>query len=239
MIHPARISLIIFILLAALSAAAQPGSGEYVTVDGQKVFVPAEYIDKRIPRRMPEKLARDILRGRRVITSGKATTTFNTSRTGTEIALSGMEFEEGEPQTLTEQIPYFRRRVDAFNRFLRESGMPVNDTVAGSGAAMLIALRVLGKQDALAESKRWQERYRQIILNSEAYQGRPDEERQANYEIEAFFSIEALNEMTKAKSANNAAERSAAQRKAREYADSVYQLLTRGWPQSSQSSANR
>lgn len=240
MIHPARIPiLLLFILIGAVSAAAQPGRGEYVTVEGQRVFVPAEYIDKRTPRRMPDKLARDILRGRRVIGSGRATTTFKTSRTGTEIALSGMEFEKGEPQTLSEQVPYLRQRVEAFNRFLSESGMPVNDTVAGSGAAMLIALRVLGKQDALAESKRWQERYRQLILNSEAYQGRADEERQANYEIEAFFSVEALNEMTKAKASKNAAERAAAQRKAREYADSVYRLLTEGWPQSAQSSANR
>lgn len=207
------------------------GKGQYVVVDGERVFVPASYIDTSTPRRMPEKLARDILRGRRLIDSGKTTTTFKPSRTGTEIAISGMQFEEGEPQTLNEQIPYFKERVESFNRILRESEMPVNDTVSGSGAAMLIALRVLGKQDPLGESKGWQESFRQVILNSEAYQGRPDEERQANYEIEAFFSVEALNEMTKAKSAKNATDRAAAQRKAREYAESVYRLLTEGWPE--------
>jgi hypothetical protein len=231
MLQSARILSFIFaVLISGLSVAAQPGKGEYITVDGQRVFVPAEYIDKRTPRRMPEKLARDILRGRRLISSGKATTSFKPSRLGTEIAISGIQFEEGEPQTLSEQIPYFRERVEAFNRILRESEMPLNDTVAGSGAAMLIAMRVLGRTDALGESKRWQEKYRQTILNSEAYQGRPDEERQANYEIEAFFAVEALNEMKKAKAAKNPTEREAAQRKAREYAQSVYQLLTEGWP---------
>lgn len=240
MFDSARIPvLVLAILIVGISAAAQAGKGEYVTVDGQKVFVPAEYIDKRTPRRMPEKLARDILRGRRVINSGKASTTFKTSRTGTEIALSGIQFDEGEPQTLREQIPYFRERVDSFNHILRESDMPVNDTVAGSGAAMLIALRILGKKDPLGESKKWQERYRQTILNSEAYQGRPDEERQANYEIEAFFSVEALNELKKAKAATQATERDAAQRKAREYADSVYRLLTEGWPETIRSRAKK
>lgn len=240
MIHSARIPILIFaILMGALSAAAQTGKGEYATVDGQKVFVPGEYIDKRTPRRMPEKLARDILKGRRLISSGNATTTFKTSRAGTEIALSGIQFDEGEPQTLREQIPYFRQRVESFNRILRESDMPVNDTVAGSGAAMLIAMRVLGKKDALGESKRWQEKYRQTILKSEAYQGRPDEERQANYEIEAFFSVEALNELKKAKAAKNPAERETAERKAREYAQSVYQLLTEGWPETNRSSAKK
>lgn len=240
MIQSARIPFFIFaFLICGLSAAAQHGRGEYVTVEGQRVFVPGEYIDKRTPRRMPEKLARDILRGRRVISSGKATTTFKTSRIGTEIALSGMQFEKGEPQTLREQIPYFRERVESFNRLLRETDMPVNDTVAGSGAAMLIALKVLGKKDPLDESKRWQEKYRQIILNSEAYQGRPDEERQANYEIEAFFSVEALNELQRAKAARNSTERETAQRKAREYAESVYRLLTVGWPQTTTSAAKK
>ncbi|NOT48439.1 MAG: hypothetical protein HOP17_11910 [Acidobacteria bacterium] len=240
MFRSARIPIFIFaFLLSGLSAAAQPGNGEYVTVEGQKVFVPSEYIDRRTPRRMPEKLARDILKGRRVISSGKTTTTFKTSRIGTEIALSGIQFDEGEPQTLKEQIPYFRERVESFNRILRESAMPVNDTVAGSGAAMLIALRVLGKKDPLGESKRWQERYRQIILTSEAYQGRSDEERQANYEIEAFFSVEAINEMQKAKTARNAAERETAQRKARENAESVYRLLTEGWPQTARTAAKK
>jgi hypothetical protein len=225
--------------MVGLSVAAQKGKGEYVTVEGQRIFVPFEYIDKRTPRRMPEKLARDILRGRRVISTGKATTFFKSSRIGTEIALSGMQFDEGEPQTLREQIPYFRERVESFNRILRESDMPVNDTVAGSGAAMLIALKVLGKKDPLGESKRWQEKYQQIILNSEAYQGRPDEERQANYEIEAFFSVEALNELNRAKAARNPAEREAAKRKAREYAQSVYRLLTVGWPQTTTSAAKK
>jgi hypothetical protein len=225
--------------MVGLSVAAQKGKGEYVTVEGQRIFVPFEYIDKRTPRRMPEKLARDILRGRRVISTGKATTSFKSSRIGTEIALSGMQFDEGEPQTLREQIPYFRERVESFNRILRESDMPVNDTVAGSGAAMLIALKVLGKKDPLGESKRWQEKYQQIILNSEAYQGRPDEERQANYEIEAFFSVEALNELNRAKAARNPAEREAAKRKAREYAESVYRLLTVGWPETTTSAAKK
>jgi hypothetical protein len=225
--------------MVGLSVAAQKGKGEYVTVEGQRVFVPFEYIDKRTPRRMPEKLARDILRGRRVISTGRATTSFKSSRIGTEIALSGMQFDEGEPQTLREQIPYFRERVESFNRILRESDMPVNDTVAGSGAAMLIALKVLGKKDPLGESKRWQEKYQQIILNSEAYQGRPDEERQANYEIEAFFSVEALNELNRAKAARNPAEREAAKRKAREYAESVYRLLTVGWPETTTSAAKK
>ena len=240
MLYSVRI-LVLFlaVVICSCSASAQPGKGEYVTVDGQKVFVPAEYIDKRTPRRMPEKLARDILRGRRVIDSGKASTTFSTSRDGTEIAVSGIEFEQGEPQTLQEQIPYLRERVETFNRFLRESDMPVNDTVSGSGAAMLIALRVLGKQDALGESKKWQEKYRQIILNSEAYQGRSNEERQANYEIEAFFSIEALNEVNKAKAAKNSTERETAQRKAREYAESVYRLLTEGWPETARAAAKK
>ncbi len=231
--------LMIAMLLGGLSAAAQPSDGEYVTVDGQRVFVPREYIDRRTPRRMPEKLARDILRGRRVISSGRATTTFRPSRAGTEIAVSGIEFEEGEPQTRGEQIPYFQERVDAFNRILRDSSMPVNDTVAGSGAAMLIALRVLGKPNPLAESKRWQERFKQTIIKSDAYQGRPDEERQANYEIEAFFAIEALNHLAKAKAAKNPNHREAARRKAREYAESVYQLLTQGWPDAVRSSAKK
>ena len=168
-----------------------------------------------------------------MISSGKASTTFKTSRTGTEIAVSGIQFEEGEPQTLDKQIPYFRERVDSFNKILRESEMPVHDSVAGSGAAMLIAMRVLGKKDPLGESKKWQERYRQTLLKSEAYQGRPDEERQANYEIEAFFSVEALNELKKAKTGTNPSEREAAQKKARDYAESVYRLLTEGWPETS------
>jgi hypothetical protein len=240
MVLSARIPVIIFaVLIGVHSAVAQNGKGEYVTVEGQRVFVPAEYIDKRTPRRMPEKLARDILRGRRVISSGRVTTSFKPSRVGTEIAISGIRFDEGEPQTLSEQIPYFRERVEAFNRILHESEMPLNDTVAGSGAAMLIAMRVLGKPDALGESKKWQEKYRQTILNSEAYQGRPDEERQANYEIEAFFAVEALNEVKKAKAAKNPTEREAAQRKAREYAQSVYQLLTEGWPETSRSAAKK
>ena len=228
----------IVVLTGIRSAAGQPGKGEYVTVEGQKVFVPAEYIDRRTPRRMPVKLAKEILRGRSIIGSGRATTTFRPSRAGTEIALSGIEFEEGEPQTRNEQIPYFRERVETFNRLLRESGGTVNDTAAGSGAAMLIALKVLGKKDALSESKRWQEKFRRIILNSEAYQGRPDEERQANYEIEAFLSIESLSETARAKNARTPAERDAAQRKARSYAESVFQLLTRGWPGTAHSSAN-
>lgn len=238
MVQTARIAVLAFVLLVGgLPVVAQIGKGEYVTVDGQKVFVPAAFIDRRTPRRMPEKLARDILKGRRIISSGRSTTNFKPSRIGTEIALSGIQFDEGEPQTLREQIPYLKERVESFNRILRESDMPVNDSVAGSGAAMLIALKVLGKQDALGESKRWQERYRQTILNSEAYQGRPDEERQANYEIEAFFSVEALNEMQKAKAARDSATRDAAQRKAREYAESVYRLLTEGWPETVRSSA--
>lgn len=217
------------------TASVQGTNGQYVVVDGQKVFVPGHYIDVRSPRRTPEKLARDILRGRQLISSGRATTNFKPSRSGTEIALSSMQFEEGEPQTLNEQILYFLERVKAFNRFLRESGMPENDTVAGSGAAMLIALKVLEKQDPLGESKKWQERYRQNILTSEAYQGRADEERQANYEIEAFFSVEALNELTKAKAAKNPSERDSARKKAREYADSVLQILTEGWTRTTDS----
>lgn len=234
----ARITVsLIALFMSAICVAGQPGKGEYVTIDGQRVFVPAEYIDKRTPRRMPEKLARDILRGRRVISSGRPTTSFKPSSNGTEIALSGIEFEAGEPQIRSEQLPYFRQRIDAFNRMLRESSLPVNDTVAGSGAAMLIAMRVLGRPDPLNESKRWQERYRRTILSSEAYQGRPDEERQANYELEAFFAVEALNHLTKAKAAKNRADAEAARTKAREYAESVYRLLTEGWPDTTRASA--
>lgn len=204
--------------------------GQYVVVDGERVFVPSVYIDSRSRFMQPEKVARDILRGRKIIKSGEARTTFTTSPKGTEYAVSSIEFEPSEPQTLSEQIPYCRKRVEVFNNILRESGMPINDSVAGAGSAMLIAMKIMGRQDPLGESKRWQEKYQQHILSSEAYQGRPDEEKQSVYEITAFFAVEGMNEMKKAKTGRTAAEREKAQKKAKEYAEMLYDFLTKGWP---------
>jgi hypothetical protein len=205
-------------------------NGQYVAVDGERVFVPSVYIDSRSRFMRPEKVARDILRGRKIIESGEAKTTFTTSPKGSEYAVSSIEFEPGEPQTLSEQIPYCRKRVEVFNKILRESGLPINDSVAGAGSAMLIAMKIMGRKDPLGESKRWQTKYQQHVLSSEAYQGRPDEEKQSVYEINAFFAVEGMNEMKKAKAARTAAEREKAQKKAKEYAEMLYVFLTKGWP---------
>lgn len=206
--------------------AGQDSKGQWVVVDGERVFVPEYLIDKRFPRRMPEKIAREILKGREIIRSGNASTDFKVSRLGTEIAVSDITFDPDEPQTPEEQFSFVHERVDAFNKLLRDGGMTPNDTVTGSGAAMLIALKVFGKVNAVAESKSWQERFELAILKDEAYQGRSEEEKQANYEIRAYLAIEALNYTKIAKGAKTAGDRDAAQKKARSFAESLYKLMT-------------
>src|SRR5688572_28090 len=153
--------------------------GQFVVVDGERVFVPAFYLDTTNPLRTPEKVARDILRGRKVIKEGKATTTFTSSRKGTDLVIDMIEFEPGEPQTRPEQISYVLERVKVFNDMLREGDLPVNDTVAGGGTALLIALKILGVNDALNEAKRRQQVMQERIFVDEAYQGRTDAEKQS------------------------------------------------------------
>jgi hypothetical protein len=203
-------------------------NGQYVVVDGERVFVPGFYLDSHSPLRAPDKVARDILRGRKIIKSGKATTTFVTSRKGTEMTVDMIEFEPGEPQTRPEQITYILERVKVFNGMLRESDMPVNDTVSGAGTGLLIALKILGRNDALAEAKRRQQTFQERIFIDEAYQGRTDAEKQSTYEWVAFFAVEALNELKKSKAARTAAEREAAQKKSRDYAELVNSFISTG-----------
>lgn len=208
----------------------QDGKGQYVIVDGEKVFVPAFYIDDQSPLRAPEKVARDILRGRKIIQAGKATTSFTTSKRGTELTVDTIEFEPHEPQTRPEQLAYVRERVNVFNSMLRESGLPENDAVAGGGTALLIAFKILGKPDALAEAKSRQQVMQERILIDEAYQGRTDAEKQSSFEWVAFFAVEALNETKKAKSSLVTSEREAAEKKARYYAELINGLMTTGRP---------
>lgn len=202
--------------------------GRYVVVDGERVFVPEFYLDDTNPLRFPEKVAGDILRGRKVIKAGKANRTFTTSRKGTEMAVDMIEFEPGEPQTRPEQIVYILERVKIFNEMIRESGQPANDSVAGAGTALLIALRVLGKSDALAEAQRRQEVIQRQIFLDEAYQGRTDAEKQSTYEWIGFFAIEALNEVKRSKSARTEAARVAAQKKSRYYAENLLSFINTG-----------
>lgn len=203
-------------------------NGRYVVVDGERVFVPAFYLDSHSPLRAPDKVARDILRGRKIIKAGKATTTFATSRKGTEMTVDMIEFEPGEPQTRPEQISYILERVKVFNGILRESDMPVNDSVSGAGTGLLIALKILGRNDALAEAKRRQQTFQERIFIDEAYQGRTDAEKQSTYEWVAFFAVEALNELKKSKAGRTAAEREAAQKKSKEYAELVNNFISTG-----------
>lgn len=209
-------------------AREQNKDGRYVVVDGERVFVPAFYLDSSNPLRTPEKVAGDILRGRKVIQAGKATSTFASSRKGTEMTADMIEFEPGEPQTRPEQVAYITERVRIFDGLIRDSKLPVNDTVAGAGTGLLIALRILGRSDALAEAKRRQQLFQEQIFTDEAYQGRTDAEKQSTYEWIAFFAVEGLNETKKAKSARTSAERDAAQKKSRDYAELINSFVTTG-----------
>ncbi len=196
-------------------------NGKWVTVDGERVFVPQFYLEAGNPLRSPEKVARDILRGRKVIRDGKATSSFAPSVAGTEMAVDMIEFEPHEPQTRPAQIAYVQERVKVFNSLIRDSQLPVNDTVAGVSTASLIALKMLGDGNALAEAKRRQQQFQERIFTDEAYQGRADAEKQSTYEWVAFFAVEAMNELKRAKSARTPGERDAAQKKSRDYAEIV------------------
>ncbi len=202
--------------------------GQFVVVDGERVFVPAFYLDSINPLRAPEKVARDIVRGRKVIKAGQATSTFLTSRKGTEMTVDMIEFEPSEPQTRPEQISYLLERVKIFNGMIQGSDLRVNDTVSGSTTALLIALKILGRADALEESTRRQRIYAERILVDEAYQGRTDPEKQSTYEWMAFFAIEGLNEVKKSKSARTIAEREASRKKSRYYAELIDNFVNSG-----------
>lgn len=208
----------------------QDTKGQWVVVDGERVFVPEFYTGLEGPLRAPEKVARDILRGRKIIKAGQATTTFTTSRAGTELTVDTLEFGPGEPQTRPEQISYVLERVKVFNNLVRESGLPENDSVAGGGTALLIAFKILGRNDALAEAKRRQQSMQELILIDEAYQGRADAEKQSSYEWVAVFAVDGLNELKKARAARTTEEREAAEKKARYYAELINGLMTTGRP---------
>ena len=203
-------------------------NGKWVTVDGERVFVPQYYLSDDNPLRSPEKVARDIVRGRKVIRDGKATSAFVPSIAGTEMAVDMIEFEPHEPQTRPAQIAYVQERVKVFNALMRDSELPINDTVAGTSTASLIALKMLGDGNPLGEAKRRQQQLQERIFADEAYQGRADAEKQSTYEWIAFFAVEAMNELKRAKSARTAGEREAAQKKSRGYAEIINSFVLTG-----------
>lgn len=149
------------------------------------------------------------------IKNGTATNRFVPSLSGYESTARSIDWEPGEPTTITEQIKFLQAQVKRFEARMIKAGYKPNDTAEAATFAYALSLEAYTGKPLTA--KEWQElektrlANREFQLTNETYQRAWDEEKQHFYILDAIMSLQAIEWREKARAARTESERRAAE----------------------------
>ncbi len=161
-------------------------------------------------------------RGAQIIKAGKATTRFTSSFAGTQAALKKIYFDPqfGAPQDLQGQIKYVQTHVKLFNQMMTKEGFTPYDVVDLDVMVYAIAYEAkYDSQPSIDKLKMIRRDSLKDIMSNLYYQGKPDTEKQAIYDMAATVAIGAYEYHIKARNATSKAEKLEAEKNAAHLAD--------------------